>query len=133
LLHLASDEKYPATSFRTSSEKLDRYATPREPNHRCRQILQTTRLFQGGRSTEMPRIDQQEERDLPSQQRPATHIFAQPQKIIRVFLGCLPHLPSSPDLAPADYHLFRSLQNSLNSKIRMPSNFTFSDFSRKKT
>ena len=26
------------------------------------------------------------------------------------------HLPYSPDLAPSDYYLFRSLQNSLNSK-----------------
>ena len=26
------------------------------------------------------------------------------------------HLPYSPDLAPSDYHLFRSLQNNLNGK-----------------
>ena len=28
----------------------------------------------------------------------------------------MPHPPYSPDLAPSDYHLFRSLQNSLNGK-----------------
>jgi histone-lysine N-methyltransferase SETMAR len=28
----------------------------------------------------------------------------------------LPHPPYSSDLAPSDYHLFRSLQNSLNGK-----------------
>ncbi|CAK9825768.1 Mariner Mos1 transposase [Anthophora retusa] len=32
------------------------------------------------------------------------------------------HPPYSPDLAPSDYHLFRSLQNSLNGK-----NFTNDD------
>ena len=29
----------------------------------------------------------------------------------------MPHPPYSPDLAPSDYHLFRSLQNNLNGKI----------------
>ena len=29
----------------------------------------------------------------------------------------MPHPPYSPDLAPSDYHLFRSLQNYLNGKI----------------
>ena len=28
----------------------------------------------------------------------------------------MPHPPYSPDLAPSDYHLFRSLQNYLNGK-----------------
>ena len=28
----------------------------------------------------------------------------------------MPHPPYSPDLAPSDYHLFRSLQNHLNGK-----------------
>ena len=31
-------------------------------------------------------------------------------------VGILPHPPYSPDLAPSDYFLFRSLQNSLNGK-----------------
>ena len=29
----------------------------------------------------------------------------------------MPHLQYSPDLAPSDYHLFRSLKNHLNRKI----------------
>ena len=28
----------------------------------------------------------------------------------------MPHLPYSPDLAPSNYHLFRSFQNHLNGK-----------------
>lgn len=36
------------------------------------------------------------------------------QKIVGFDWDVLPHPPYSPDLAPSDYHLFRSLQNSLN-------------------
>jgi histone-lysine N-methyltransferase SETMAR len=38
------------------------------------------------------------------------------QKIKELNLEILDHLPYSPDLAPSDYHLFRSLQNHLNNK-----------------
>jgi len=55
---------------------------------------------------------EQERHDLPSQQRPATHIFAHPRKITRV----LPHPPYSPVLAPSDYHVFRFLPNSFDGK-----------------
>lgn len=36
------------------------------------------------------------------------------QKLLRLDWDVLPHPPYSPDLAPSDYYLFRSLQNSLN-------------------
>jgi [histone H3]-lysine36 N-dimethyltransferase SETMAR len=38
------------------------------------------------------------------------------RKNSRVWLELLPHPPYSPDLAPSDYHLFRSLSNYLRGK-----------------
>jgi histone-lysine N-methyltransferase SETMAR len=38
------------------------------------------------------------------------------QKIKELNWEILDHPPYSPDLAPSDYHLFRSLQNHLNNK-----------------
>jgi histone-lysine N-methyltransferase SETMAR len=38
------------------------------------------------------------------------------QKIQKLNWEILDHPPYSPDLAPSDYHLFRSLQNLLNNK-----------------
>lgn len=38
------------------------------------------------------------------------------RKIYELGWDVLPHPPYSPDIAPSDYHLFRSLQNSLNGK-----------------
>ncbi|KZC13194.1 Histone-lysine N-methyltransferase SETMAR, partial [Dufourea novaeangliae] len=38
------------------------------------------------------------------------------QKLLELGWDVLPHPPYSPDPAPSDFHLFRSLQNSLNGK-----------------
>ena len=38
------------------------------------------------------------------------------QKLLDMGWEVMPHPPYSPDLAPFDYHLFRSLQNHLNGK-----------------
>ena len=38
------------------------------------------------------------------------------QKLLERDWDVLPHPPNSPNLAPSDYSLFRSLQNSLNGK-----------------
>ncbi|KAG5309270.1 SETMR methyltransferase, partial [Acromyrmex insinuator] len=47
--------------------------------------------------------------------RPHTAIITQ-QKLVQLGWDVLPHPPYSPDLASSDYHLFQSLQNSLNGK-----------------
>ena len=38
------------------------------------------------------------------------------QKLLQLGWEVLIHLPYSPDIAPSDFHLFQSLQNSLNGK-----------------
>ena len=48
------------------------------------------------------------------QRRSTTHIFDNRQKLRELDWEVLMHPPYSPDIASSDYHLFRSLQNSLN-------------------
>jgi len=45
--------------------------------------------------------------------RPHTSLQTR-QKLLALGWDVLPHPPYSPDIAPSDYHLFRSLQNSIN-------------------
>jgi len=45
--------------------------------------------------------------------RPHTSLMTR-QKLRELGWKVLMHPPYSPDIAPSDYHLFRSLQNSLN-------------------
>lgn len=47
--------------------------------------------------------------------RPHTSLVTQ-KKLLELGWDVLPHPPYSPDIAPSDYHLFRSLQNSLSDK-----------------
>ena len=47
--------------------------------------------------------------------RPHTALTSR-EKLLQLGWEALPHPPYSPDLAPSDFHLFRSLQNSLNGK-----------------
>ena len=47
--------------------------------------------------------------------RPHTSLVTR-QKLLELGWDVLPYPPYSPDLAPSDYFLFRSLQNSLNGK-----------------
>ena len=47
--------------------------------------------------------------------RPHTSLLAR-QKLLELGWDILPHPPYSPDLAPSDYYLFRSLQNFLDGK-----------------
>ena len=60
------------------------------------------------------RIDKSKKCCIPSWQCKATRIFG--QNLLELDWDVLPHPPYSPDLAPSDYFLFRSLQNSLNGK-----------------
>ena len=48
--------------------------------------------------------------------KPHTSLFSR-QKLLKVGWDVLSHPLYSPDLAPSDYHLFRSMHNSLNGKI----------------
>ena len=47
--------------------------------------------------------------------RPHTALVTR-EKLLQLGWKILPHPPYSPDLAPTDFHLFRSLQNLLNGK-----------------
>ena len=47
--------------------------------------------------------------------RPHTSLVI-PKKLLELGWEVMPHRPYSPDLAPSDFHLFRSLQNHLNGK-----------------
>jgi len=47
--------------------------------------------------------------------RPHTSLVTR-QKLLQLGWDILPHPPYSPDLAPSDYYLFRSLQNFLDGK-----------------
>ncbi|XP_012060030.1 PREDICTED: histone-lysine N-methyltransferase SETMAR-like [Atta cephalotes] len=47
--------------------------------------------------------------------RPHTSLVTR-QKLLQHGWNVLPHPSYSPDLTPSDFHLFRSLQNSLNGK-----------------
>ena len=47
--------------------------------------------------------------------RPHTSLMTR-QKLLDLGWELMPHPPYSPDLAPSDYHLFHSMQNSLNGK-----------------
>ena len=47
--------------------------------------------------------------------RPHTSLVTR-KKLLELDWEVMPHLPHSPDLAPSDYCLFRSLQNHLNGK-----------------
>ena len=55
---------------------------------------------------------------VPPQQCEASHILNNTYKTIGTWFGSdvASDLSYSPDLAPSDYHLFRSLQNFLNGK-----------------
>ena len=46
--------------------------------------------------------------------------FMTRQKLLHLGWEVPIHPPNSPDIAPLDFHLFRSLQNSLNEKISIP-------------
>ena len=48
--------------------------------------------------------------------RPHTSLVTR-KKLLQLGWEVMPHPPYSPDLAPSDYHLYRSLQNHLNGKI----------------
>ena len=48
--------------------------------------------------------------------RPHTSLVTR-KKLLELGWKVMPHPQYSPDLAPSDYHLFRSLQNHLNGKI----------------
>ncbi|GFW37561.1 histone-lysine N-methyltransferase SETMAR [Trichonephila clavipes] len=44
------------------------------------------------------------------------------QKLLQLEWDTMPHPPYSPDLAPLDYYLFRSLQDFLDGKTGLPTN-----------
>ncbi|GFY08396.1 histone-lysine N-methyltransferase SETMAR [Trichonephila clavipes] len=49
--------------------------------------------------------------------RPPTSLVTR-QKLLQLEWDTMPHPPYSPDLAPSDYHLFRSLQNFLDDVLK---------------
>ena len=60
-------------------------------------------------------ISQQKMHNLPSRYYKTMCLMGR-QKLLQLGWEVLIHPPYSPDIAPSDFHLFRSLQNSLNEK-----------------
>ena len=87
-----------------------------QPNDQFCRLHWTTNEIKQCSWRKAARIDKSKKCCIPSWQCKATHILVTRQKLLELGWDVLPHPPYSPDLAPSDYFLFRSLQNSLNDK-----------------
>ena len=92
------------------------WAASKQPNDQLRCLLPTT--------CEIGGINQKEKPELANRKlivfhhdnaRPHTSLSTR-TKLLELGWKVMSHPPYSPDLAPSDYHLFRSLQNFLNGK-----------------
>ena len=107
------------------------WAASKRPNDQLRCLLSITCEIGGSNQREKARIGKPQRNRVPPGQCEASHIFSNTYETIGAWLGSDVASPYSPDLAPSDYHLFRSLQNFLNGKnsvITMTSNRTRSSF-----
>ncbi|CAM4761217.1 unnamed protein product [Rotaria magnacalcarata] len=75
----------------------------------CQQLQNLKLVIQANRS------ERRKVRLLHDNVKPQTSKFTR-QKLEELWWEVLPHPPYSPDLAPSDYHLFRSLRNHLVKK-----------------
>jgi len=89
------------------------WAAAIQPNDQFNQVLLTTGQIKASNRSGTARIGEQKGHCVSPGQRKTTCFFDDPTKIIGAW-DVLVHPPYNPDLAPSDYHLFRSLQNNLN-------------------
>lgn len=91
------------------------WATSKEPNDQFGYLLSTTNEIGGSNQRKTAKIGKSQRNRVPPRKCPHTSLVIR-GKLLEFGWEVMSHPPYSPDFAPSDYHLFRSLQNSLNGK-----------------
>ena len=89
------------------------WAPTKQPDDKFWKALLAIKRIKDSNWTKTSRISESESYRVSSGKYAASCVFDYLTKIVRSWLGCVPH-PYSPNIATSDFHLFRSLQNSLD-------------------